>query len=93
MEKRERKIAMVNNPDIRIAEIINQKLRPRTRADGGDILFEKIEDGTIYVGAYADCSVCRCCEPELSWWIQKEVKKELGLEYKVKIIRYKPYYA
>lgn len=76
----------------KIEEIVNKKIRPRTRVDGGDIKFEKFEDNTVYVGAYADCSVCRSCDPELTQWIEKELKKQLGLVVKVNITKYVPYF-
>lgn len=75
-----------------IEEIIEKKIRPRTRVDGGDVKFEKLENGTVYIGAYADCSVCPCCEPELSLWVKREVNKLLGIDIHVKVNNHVPYF-
>ena len=82
----------MTDPGRQIEEIIEKRIRPRTRVDGGDTKFEKLENGTVYIGAYGDCSVCPCCGPELSLWIKKEVKKLLDIDVNVKIINHVPYY-
>lgn len=76
-----------------IAAVINKKIRPRTRVDGGDILFEKLEGDTVFIGAYADCATCPSCEAELGGWIARELKKQLQVEVEVKISKHVPYYA
>lgn len=87
-----RRVGKMEKLKQQIEEVINNKIRPRTRVDGGDIKFESIEDGTVYIGAYADCSDCPCCETELALWIEKKLETELGLRIKVKIIKHVPYY-
>jgi Fe-S cluster biogenesis protein NfuA len=76
-----------------IEEIINKKIRPRVRVDGGDILFSGIEGSVIHIDAFADCAVCPCCEPELTSWIEKQIKKELGISLEVRVTKHKPYFA
>jgi len=76
-----------------IQDIVNNKIRPRTRVDGGDILFNRVDEGVVHIDAYADCATCQCCETELSYWITNQVKKELGIDVAVKITKHKPYFA
>lgn len=61
-----------------VEEIVNYKIRPRTRVDGGDIMFDRFSDGVVYINAYADCAACRCCDTELSYWIAKQVNRYSG---------------
>lgn len=77
----------------KIKSIVNDKIRPRTRVDGGDILFKSFEEGIVHIDAFADCATCQCCEGELSFWITKQIKKELHIDVSVKITRNKPYFA
>lgn len=76
-----------------IEEIINQKIRPRTRVDGGDIKFNSMIGSIVHIDAFADCSVCPCCDQEMSLWIGKQVRKELGVEVTVKVTKHRPYFA
>lgn len=76
-----------------IEDIVNDKIRPRTRVDGGDIMFDRVCEGVVYIDAYADCATCQCCDTELSLWITRQVKKELGIEVAVNITKHKPYFA
>lgn len=41
-----------------IAEIINVKVRPAIAQDGGDITFERFEDGIVYVHLKGACAGC-----------------------------------
>lgn len=76
-----------------IEDIIMNEIRPMTRVDGGDIVFEGFEDNTIILGAHGDCAACQCCDPELNHWIKERVSKRFGTEFKVKINKHIPYYA
>lgn len=76
-----------------IRKIVMEEIRPRTRVDGGDIVFDSYENGVIHVTAYGDCAKCPCCTPELSTWIAERVSKQLGIEVKVEVRKKVPYYA
>lgn len=76
-----------------IEDIIMNEIRPKTRVDGGDIIFEGFEDGTIILGAYGDCAACPCCDPELNEWIRERVSKRFHTDFRVKINKHIPYYA
>ncbi|MNJ44223.1 NifU family protein [Paenibacillus bouchesdurhonensis] len=76
-----------------IEDIIMNEIRPMTRVDGGDVVFEGFEDNTIILGAYGDCASCPCVDPELNEWIRERVSKRFGMEFRVKINKHIPYYA
>lgn len=41
-----------------IKDLINSRVRPAVAADGGDITFEKFEDGIVYLRMQGACSGC-----------------------------------
>lgn len=43
---------------IQIQEILNLRIRPAVAMDGGDITFEKFEDGIVYLRLKGACSGC-----------------------------------
>ena len=52
----------VNNDDdplvIQIQELLDQRIRPAVAMDGGDIVFDRFEDGIVYVRMQGACSGC-----------------------------------
>ncbi len=42
----------------KIRELIDQRVRPAVAQDGGDILFERIEDGIVYLTLRGACAGC-----------------------------------
>jgi Fe-S cluster biogenesis protein NfuA len=76
----------------RIRKIIREHLQPKVRVDGGDIEFEKLEDATIYLGAYAECATCPASPERLQWWCEKELEKFFGHFYSVMITNRIPYF-
>lgn len=42
----------------KIREILDQEIRPAVAMDGGDITFEKFEDGVVYLYLQGSCSGC-----------------------------------
>lgn len=76
-----------------IRKIIMEEIRPRTRVDGGDIVFESYENGVVTVTALGDCASCPCCTPELRGWIAERVSRRMGMEIQVRVQKKVPYYA
>lgn len=76
-----------------IEAIIMEDIRPRTRVDGGDIVFNSYENGTVTVTAHGDCASCPCCSSELGGWIEGQIQKKLGLSVQVQVRKKVPYYA
>lgn len=42
----------------KIIEILDQQIRPAVAQDGGDIVFHKFENGTVYLQMRGSCSSC-----------------------------------
>ena len=76
-----------------IRKLIDERIRPRARVDGGDIKFEGLDGLSLRIGAYADCATCPCCEVEFPRWIESYVKAETDLDVRVSVNRHVPYYA
>ena len=43
---------------VKINEIIEDKVRPAVARDGGDIIFNKFEDGIVYISMRGSCDGC-----------------------------------
>ena len=43
---------------IKINQIIEEKVRPAVARDGGDIIFNKFEDGVVYISMRGSCDGC-----------------------------------
>ncbi|MBS0272368.1 MAG: NifU family protein [Proteobacteria bacterium] len=43
---------------IQIQEILDTRIRPAVAMDGGDIVFDRFEDGTVYVHMQGACAGC-----------------------------------
>ena len=56
-----------------IRRIIEEEVRPAVAMDGGDILFEKYEEGVVYVALHGACQGC----PSSTMTLQEGVKKRL----------------
>ena len=86
-------LAFMDKREQEIRGIIERYIRPRTRVDGGNLTFEKLEGDTLVIGAYGDCATCTCGEKELTEWVGREIARRMGFEPKVRLVRHAPYYA
>lgn len=75
-----------------VMELVNEILRPRVKADGGDMVCKQVTEDTIYIEAYGDCATCKSCGEDLNWWIMKQVAKKYQKDYKIVMRRVKPYF-
>ena len=62
---------------IRIKEIINDEIRPAVAMDGGDITFERFEDGIVYLKMVGACSGCPSSTMTLKMGIQNRLQQEI----------------
>ena len=46
------------NITLKINQIIEEKVRPAVARDGGDIIFNKFEDGVVYISMRGSCDGC-----------------------------------
>ena len=45
-------------PRLKLIKIIEEKVRPAVARDGGDIIFNKFEDGVVYISMRGSCDGC-----------------------------------
>lgn len=57
-----------------IIEIIEQKVRPAVAQDGGDIIFDRFEDGVVYLKMQGACSGCPSSTVTLKSGIENMLK-------------------
>lgn len=58
----------------KIAEIIEERVRPAVAMDGGDIIFKKYEDGKVYLLMQGACSGCPSSTMTLKSGIENMLK-------------------
>ena len=62
---------------LRIKEIINEEIRPAVAMDGGDITFERFENGIVYLNMIGACSGCPSSTMTLKMGIQNRLQDEI----------------
>lgn len=75
-----------------INTILEKKIRPRVRLDGGEIEFEKIEGTTISFIAKNECATCPATTDGLKWWLGKELTKAFNQPVTISIRKEIPYF-
>lgn len=67
------------NTDIenKIREILDTEIRPAVAMDGGDITFEKFENGIVYLYLQGSCSGCPSSTATLKVGIESRLKKAI----------------
>ena len=67
-----------DNPTVaRIKEILEEEVRPAVAMDGGDITFERFQDGIVYVWMQGACSSCPSSTATLKMGIESRLREEL----------------
>jgi len=61
----------------KIREILDQEIRPAVAMDGGDITFEKFEDGVVYVYLQGACSGCPSSTATLKMGIEARLREAI----------------
>ena len=61
----------------KIRDILDQEIRPAVAMDGGDITFEKFEDGIVYLFLQGSCSGCPSSTATLKVGIETRLKKAI----------------
>lgn len=59
----------------KICEILDQDIRPAVAMDGGDISFDRFEDGTVFVHLQGSCAGCPSSTQTLKMGIEERLKK------------------
>lgn len=58
----------------KIKEVLDRDIRPAVAMDGGDVVFEKFEDGTVYLYMQGSCSGCPSSSMTLKMGIETRLK-------------------
>ncbi len=61
----------------KIREIIEDEVRPAVAMDGGDITFERFQDGVVYVWMKGACSSCPSSTITLKMGIENRLREEI----------------
>jgi len=61
----------------RIKEILDQEIRPAVAQDGGDITFERYEQGVVYLHLQGACSGCPSATMTLKVGIENRLREEI----------------
>jgi Fe-S cluster biogenesis protein NfuA len=61
----------------RIRQIIEDEVRPAVAMDGGDITFERFQDGIVYVYMKGSCSSCPSSTATLKMGIEGRLREEI----------------
>ena len=61
----------------KIREIIDLEVRPAVAMDGGDITFERFENGIVYLNMVGACSGCPSSTMTLKMGIQNRLQQEI----------------
>ncbi len=75
---------MENNEIIELIQETINKIKPFIQRDGGDILFDKFEDGFVYVTMLGACQDCAFVDDTISGGVEiilmEEVPGVLGVK-------------
>ncbi len=63
--------------ETKIRNILDEEIRPAVAMDGGDITFEKFENGTVYVYLQGACSGCPSSTATLKMGIETRLKEAI----------------
>jgi Fe-S cluster biogenesis protein NfuA len=61
----------------KIRDILDQEIRPAVAMDGGDITFEKYEDGVVYLYLQGSCSGCPSSTATLKMGIETRLRQAI----------------
>lgn len=60
--------------EMKIREILDRDIRPAVAMDGGDIVFEKFENGVVYLYMQGSCAGCPSSTATLKMGIETRIK-------------------
>jgi Fe-S cluster biogenesis protein NfuA len=61
----------------RVLEVIENRIRPRVRMDGGDITLVDVEDGIVKIRLSGACSACASTQMTLSQGVERILRQEI----------------
>ncbi len=73
----ERSATPLNEIERKIVEILDNEVRPAVAMDGGDISFEKFEDGFVYLKMQGSCSGCPSSLMTLKMGVETKLREAI----------------
>lgn len=67
--------AVAGSIEARIQEVLDKEVRPAVAMDGGDIVFEKFDDGVVYLKMQGSCSGCPSSLMTLKMGVETRLKE------------------
>lgn len=67
----------LNEVEKKIVAILDKEIRPAVAMDGGDICFEKFEDGVVYLSMQGSCSGCPSSLMTLKMGVETRLKDSI----------------
>ena len=61
----------------RIIELLDEEIRPAVATDGGDVTFERFEDGVVYLRLSGACGTCPSSVTTLKMGIERLMVEEI----------------
>jgi Fe-S cluster biogenesis protein NfuA len=71
---------------------IENKIKPKIQADGGEIDFIGFENGVLSLLLQGECSRCTTVDKCLNKWLVTEIKKDLDEAVTIKFIKKLPFF-
>jgi Fe-S cluster biogenesis protein NfuA len=75
--KKETPTADLGEIETKIVQILDAEIRPAVAMDGGDIAFEKYEDGVVYLKMQGACSGCPSSMMTLKMGVETRLKEAI----------------
>jgi len=60
-----------------VREVIENRIRPRVRMDGGDITLVDVQDGIVKVRLHGACSSCASTRMTMSQGVERILREEI----------------
>ena len=60
-----------------VLEVIENRIRPRIRMDGGDITLVEVQDGVVRVRLHGACSMCSATQMTLQQGVERILRQEI----------------
>ena len=60
-----------------VLDVIENRIRPRIRMDGGDITLVDVQDGIVKVRLHGSCSQCSATQITLYQGVERILKQEI----------------
>jgi len=73
----EKSTTPLNEIERKIVEILDNEVRPAVAMDGGDITFEKFEDGFVYLKMQGSCSGCPSSLMTLKMGVETKLREAI----------------